>query len=562
MPSSLKKLGSHFFLYILAFVLLFSFAILLVLGVQTKRIKDNISDSFQEFSNYVNEESKDIVNENDNAFIKNYVDIEANTFTYILNQLKSDLQYLSDSLTLKYESYDNDKDYYLDIANDYIHKNKQNSFFKDDNKVKVFFHVGVDKNDDDFERSMHELKELTKALDLVVAATVTQSLPSPDRSTYIGSGKVEEIKNSLDVFDANIIIFNDALSPMQVRNLEKILDTEVMDRTGLILQIFAKRARTREARLQVEYAQLQYMLPRLVGMRSSLSRQGGGSGRLSNKGSGEKQLELDRRRIEQRSAELRRELKAVEKERDTQRGRRLNSDTPKISLVGYTNAGKSTIMNNLLKYYGGETSVEKQVLEKNMLFATLDTSVRKISPSGHKPFLLTDTVGFISELPHTLVNAFKSTLEEAKYADLILEIIDFSDPEYRFHMDVTRETLAEIGAGDVPVLYVFNKSDIVQKMQEEASQLVMTVPRSSDDRVYICAKEKDSLDELISVIEKKLKEGDTLCTLILPYSEGAVLNALNESANIESTEYLPEGIKLAVHLSSKNVAKYSCYRVL
>ena len=442
-------------------------------------------------------------------------------------------------------------------------KDTMHQIIQEEQEVRaILVGLNVDKNDDDFERSMHELKELTKALDLIVAATVTQSLPSPDRSTYIGSGKVEEIKNSLDVFDANIIIFNDALSPMQVRNLEKILDTEVMDRTGLILQIFAKRARTREARLQVEYAQLQYMLPRLVGMRSSLSRQGGGSGRLSNKGSGEKQLELDRRRIEQRSAELRRELKAVEKERDTQRGRRLNSDTPKISLVGYTNAGKSTIMNNLLKYYGGETSVEKQVLEKNMLFATLDTSVRKISPSGHKPFLLTDTVGFISELPHTLVNAFKSTLEEAKYADLILEIIDFSDPEYRFHMDVTRETLAEIGAGDVPVLYVFNKSDIVQKMQEEASQLVMTVPRSSDDRVYICAKEKDSLDELISVIEKKLKEGDTLCTLLLPYSEGAVLNALNESANIESTEYLPEGIKLAVHLSSKNVAKYSCYRVL
>ena len=442
-------------------------------------------------------------------------------------------------------------------------KDTMHQIIQEEQEVRaILVGLNVDKNDDDFERSMHELKELTKALDLVVAATVTQSLPSPDRSTYIGSGKVEEIKNSLDVFDANIIIFNDALSPMQVRNLEKILDTEVMDRTGLILQIFAKRARTREARLQVEYAQLQYMLPRLVGMRSSLSRQGGGSGRLSNKGSGEKQLELDRRRIEQRSAELRRELKAVEKERDTQRGRRLNSDTPKISLVGYTNAGKSTIMNNLLKYYGGEASVEKQVLEKNMLFATLDTSVRKISPSGHKPFLLTDTVGFISELPHTLVNAFKSTLEEAKYADLILEIIDFSDPEYRFHMDVTRETLAEIGAGDVPVLYVFNKSDIVQKMQEEASQLVMTVPRSSDDRVYICAKEKDSLDELISVIEKKLKEGDTLCTLLLPYSEGALLNALNESGNIESTEYLPDGIKLAVHLSSKNVAKYSCYRVL
>ena len=197
-------------------------------------------------------------------------------------------------------------------------KDTMHQIIQEEQEVRaILVGLNVDKNDDDFERSMHELKELTKALDLVVAATVTQSLPSPDRSTYIGSGKVEEIKNSLDIFDANIIIFNDALSPMQVRNLEKILDTEVMDRTGLILQIFAKRARTREARLQVEYAQLQYMLPRLVGMRSSLSRQGGGSGRLSNKGSGEKQLELARRRIEQRSAELRRELKSVEKERDT-----------------------------------------------------------------------------------------------------------------------------------------------------------------------------------------------------------------------------------------------------
>ncbi len=439
-------------------------------------------------------------------------------------------------------------------------KNTMHQIVEEVNIVRAIL-VGLNtgRSDDEFDRSMHELKELTKALEIEVAATVTQSLPSPDRSTYIGSGKVEEIQSSLDIFDANIIIFNDTLSPMQIRNLEKILDTEVIDRTGLILQIFARRAKTRESRLQVEYAQLQYMLPRLVGMRSSLSRQGGGSGRLSNKGSGEKQLELDRRRIEHRMSELRRDLEAVEKERDTQRGKRLNSGTPKISLVGYTNAGKSTIMNNLLRLYGGESFEDKQVLEKDMLFATLDTSVRKITAPGKRPFLLTDTVGFISELPHTLVKAFRSTLEEAKYADIILEIIDFSDPEYRFHMDVTKDTLAEIGAGDIPVIYVFNKSDLVQKEQHENNQLVMDIPRTVDDRAYICAKDKESLDSLIALIEKKLGEEDTSCNLLLPYSEGSILNMLNEAGKIHNTEYLPEGVKINVLLSSKEMAKYQEY---
>ena len=439
-------------------------------------------------------------------------------------------------------------------------KNEMHQIIEDTKQVRaILVGLNTEKNDDEFDRSMNELKELTKALDIKVVGVTTQNLPSPDRSTFVGSGKVEEIKNSIDVFDADIIIFNDDISPMQIRNLEKILDTEVIDRTGLILQIFAKRAKTRESRLQVEYAQLQYMLPRLVGMRSSLSRQGGGSGRLSNKGSGEKQLELDRRRIEHRMSELRRELENVEKERDTQRSRRLSSSEPKISLVGYTNAGKSTIMNNLLSLYGGENSEDKKVLEKDMLFATLDTSVRRISAPGHRPFLLTDTVGFISELPHTLVKAFRSTLEEAKYADLILEVIDFSDPEYRHHMDVTRDTLAEIGAGDIPVLYVFNKSDIVQDQQKEASQLVMDVPRVNDDRAYIYAKSKESLDALIDLIEETLKSGDTLCELLLPYSEGGILNAITSSSVVESTEYLPEGTKVVAHLSAKNAQKYAKY---
>ena len=431
---------------------------------------------------------------------------------------------------------------------------------KEEKKVRAIL-VGLDQggNDLEFERSMDELKELTRAIDIEVACTVTQSLPNPDRSTYIGSGKVEEIRNSLDVFEADIIIFNDTLSPMQIRNLEKALDTEVIDRTGLILQIFAKRAKTKEARQQVEYAQLQYMLPRLAHMRTSLSRQGGGSGRLSNKGSGEKQLELDRRRIEHRMAELRRDLSAIEKERDTQRGRRLRSGLPRISLVGYTNAGKSTIMNNLLRLYGGEGFDEKQVLEKDMLFATLDTSVRKISAPGHRPFLLSDTVGFISELPHALVKAFRSTLEEAKYADLLLQVIDFSDPEYRYHMDVTKETLAEIGAGDIPVIYVFNKSDVVQDEQEQSGQLVMPVPRSMDDRIYISAREDESLNTLIELIEKKLSENENDCEMLIPYSEGGILSLLTGKGVVKSSEYLEEGIKIVATLGSDDYNRYNAY---
>ncbi|MBQ9304930.1 MAG: GTPase HflX [Butyrivibrio sp.] len=438
------------------------------------------------------------------------------------------------------------------------HKMYEN--IKEEKKVRAIL-VGLDQggNDLDFERSMDELKELTKAIDINVACTDTQSLPNPDRSTYIGSGKVEEIRNSLDVFEADIIIFNDTLSPMQIRNLEKALDTEVIDRTGLILQIFAKRAKTKEARQQVEYAQLQYMLPRLAHMRTSLSRQGGGSGRLSNKGSGEKQLELDRRRIEHRMAELRRDLTAIEKERDTQRGRRLRSGLPRISLVGYTNAGKSTIMNNLLRLYGGEGFDEKQVLEKDMLFATLDTSVRKISAPGHRPFLLSDTVGFISELPHALVKAFRSTLEEAKYADLLLQVIDFSDPEYRYHMDVTKETLAEIGAGDIPVIYVFNKSDVVQDEQEQSGQLVMPVPRSMDDRIYISAREDESLNTLIELIEKKLSENENDCEMLIPYSEGGILSLLTGKGVVKSSEYLEEGIKIVATLGSDDYNRYNAY---
>jgi GTP-binding protein HflX len=414
-------------------------------------------------------------------------------------------------------------------------------------------------SESEFDRSMLELKELVKALDIEAALTVTQSLPSPDRSTFIGSGKVEEVRASLDMFDIDIVVFNDTLSPMQARNLEKELDTEVIDRTGLILQIFARRARTREACLQVEYAQLQYMLPRLAHMKTSLSRQGGGSGRLSNKGSGEKQLELDRRRIEHRMAELRRNLEDIQKERDTQRGRRLRSGVPQIALVGYTNAGKSTILNGLVNFYGASASEEKQVFEKDMLFATLDTSVRKIEPAGHRPFLLTDTVGFISDLPHALVKAFRSTIEEAKYADLLLEVIDFADPEHAHHMEVTQKTLQEIGAGDIPIIYVFNKSDVLRAEQIETGSFPVEYPKTTNDRVFISAKDKKSLDVLIEAIEQKLTEEEMQCELLIPYKDGGVLGELSSRKAVISTEYGESGILVKALLPEKDITKYSKY---
>ena len=425
--------------------------------------------------------------------------------------------------------------------------------------VLVGLNTGISSSD--FDRSMDELKELAAAIDIETALTVTQSLPSPDRSTYIGSGKVEEIAASLDMFDIDLVVVGGVLSPMQARNLEKALDTEVIDRTGLILQIFARRARTREACLRVEFAQLQYMLPRLAHMRTSLSRQGGGSGRLSNKGSGEKQLELDRRRIEHRMAELRRDLEGIKKERDTQRGRRMRSGLPEVALVGYTNAGKSTILNGLIDLYGVSGTEDKQVFEKDMLFATLDTSVRKIEPKDHRPFLLTDTVGFISELPHDLVKAFRSTIEEAKFADLLLEVIDFSDPEYRHHMEVTQQTLQEIGAGEIPVIYVFNKSDILQDEQIESGSLPIEFPRTGADRVYISAKDKDSLDALIEVIDKKFAEGETEVEMLLPYKEGAILGELNSRGIVKSSEYQEDGVLVKALLTAKDISKYERYMV-
>ena len=289
---------------------------------------------------------------------------------------------------------------------------------------------GTSLNKSCFDLAMAEMVSLVKACDMEPVGRIEQNMESPNTATYIGVGKVQEVREMVRALEADLVVFDNGLTPIQLRNLSRELDCPVMDRTTLILEIFSGRARTREARLQVEVARLQYMLPRLVGLHDALSRQGGASGAMSNKGTGEKKLELDRRKLEQRLTSMRRELEEIAGERETQRKKRAESGIPRVALVGYTNAGKSTIMNAMLEAYaeGEESKIsEKKVYEEDMLFATLDTTVRRIAPSDRNMFLLSDTVGFISNLPHSLVKAFRSTLEEVREADLLIQVIDYSD---------------------------------------------------------------------------------------------------------------------------------------
>lgn len=311
--------------------------------------------------------------------------------------------------------------------------------------------VGINnmEDEDDFDRSMEELERLAQACNMETVGILTQKLETVNNALYLGSGKVQELKEFAENIDADIIVFDNSLTPTQLRNLQQILKKPILDRTSLILDIFSERARTREAKLQVETAKLQYLLPRLVGMHEALSRQGGGSG-LANKGAGEKKLELDRRKIEHRLAELRRELEEVAEERETQRKKRLASSLPLVALVGYTNAGKSTLLNRMIDKYAGDES--KKVLEKDMLFATLETTVRKIELPDRRKFLLSDTVGFIHKLPPSLIKAFRSTLEEIKNADLLLHVIDYADKNYKKQIAVTEKTLEELGCASIPVI--------------------------------------------------------------------------------------------------------------
>lgn len=406
--------------------------------------------------------------------------------------------------------------------------------------------VGVNINDDDFENSMVELKELAYACNIEVLGKITQNLDVINNALYVGTGKVDEIKELAIELGATLVIFNDELTPSQLRNLQKIIDLPILDRTSLILEIFAIRAKSKEAKLQVEIAKLKYMLPRLVGLHSSLGRQGGGSS-LSNKGSGEKKLELDRRRIEDEISRLNKELKEIEKERKIRRRQRENSGIPLVSLAGYTNAGKSTLMNAFIDKYVEDKS--KKVEEKDMLFATLDTFVRKITLEDNKTFLLSDTVGFISKLPHNLIKAFRSTLEEIVESDLIIQVVDYSDENYIKHIEVTNETLKQIGVVDIPIIYVFNKSDLVTSK----------IPFVQDDKIYMSALRKVGIEELVKMIKEKVMNKYILTKFLIPYNEGAIITYLKDNATILNIDYDENGTIIELECKESDYNKYNKY---
>ena len=407
--------------------------------------------------------------------------------------------------------------------------------------------VGVDLNNDkNFDYSVEELKNLAEACSVQVVGVLTQKLERVNPACYIGTGKVDEVALLVEQNDANLVIFNDELSPSQIRNLEHGLQCKVIDRTILILDIFASRAKTREAQLQVEVAQLKYMMPRLIGLNASLSRQAGGIG---SKGPGEKKLELDRRRIEEQVHKLNKELDSLVLARQNQRKLRKRNSTPVVALVGYTNAGKSTTMNALLTVSNAQS--EKSVFEKNMLFATLETSTRHIQLPDNKQFLLTDTVGFVSKLPHQLVKAFRSTLEEVTEADLLLHVVDLSHPEFQTQIEITNKVLDELGVKEPPMVYVYNKADLVE---DEFTP-------STKEAVRISAKNLTNIDTLIDCIKSHIFQHYVKASFLIPYDRGNLVSYLNEHANVFDTEYLENGTLITVECSEHDAHRLAEYKV-
>ncbi len=397
--------------------------------------------------------------------------------------------------------------------------------------------VGVCVSDgDDTEVSLKELAELVKTAGAETVETVIQNRESVHPGTYVGKGKIEELGMLLALHDADGIVCDDELSPAQMKNLEDALQCKVMDRTMVILDIFAQHARTGEGKLQVELAQLKYRATRLIGSYSAMSRIGGGaagaSGGIGTRGPGEKKLEVDRRLIKARIAQLNRELEQVKKNREVARAMRERNRTPVIAIVGYTNAGKSTLLNTL---------TDAGVLEENKLFATLDTTTRILKLESKEEVLMTDTVGFIRKLPHHLVDAFRSTLEEAKYADMILHVVDASNPDYDAQMHIVYETLRNLGVKDKPVITAFNKQDLVVS-PEGCKDL------KADKVVRISAKHGQGLPELLAVITDLLREGKVYIETVISYAEGNKLALIRKYGELLSEEYVAEGTAIKAYV--------------
>ena len=390
--------------------------------------------------------------------------------------------------------------------------------------------VGVSEQDgDDAEDSLAELAELVKTAGASVAGTLIQKRELIHPGTYVGTGKVAEIAELLEHTGATGIVCDDELSPAQLKNLETMLNTKVMDRTLIILDIFAARATTSEGKIQVELAQLKYRLSRLTGLGRSMSRLGGGIG---TRGPGEKKLEIDRRLINDRIAQLNRELKEVVKHREIARAKRERNAVPVVAIVGYTNAGKSTLLNHL---------TDAEVLEEDKLFATLDPTARKlVLPSGLQ-IILVDTVGFVSRLPHHLVEAFKSTLEEAKYADYIIHVVDASNPQRDKQMYIVYETLDHLGVKNKKILTLFNKIDI--RTDDDPLQ-----DFRADHVLQISATENAGLDAVKDVLQEMLREDKIYIERVIPYAQAGVLQLVRNKGELVSEEYVPEGISIRAYV--------------
>ena len=399
---------------------------------------------------------------------------------------------------------------------------------------------------EDISYSMEELAGLAEADGVAVAGQMIQSLERPNTATLIGKGKVEELAELCRNMEADMVIFNDELSGVQLRNLEEALEVRVIDRTILILDIFADRAVSREGKLQVELAQLQYRMPRLTGFGRSLSRLGGGIG---TRGPGEKKLETDRRHIAGRIDDIKAELARIGKTRQVQRSGREKSQIPVVALMGYTNSGKSAIMNRLLQLSERE---DKTVSSQNMLFATLDTQHRKITLEQGSEFILIDTVGFVSRLPHSLVEAFKSTLEEVRYADLLIHVVDSSYENRDFYMEVTNKVIEQIGAGDKDQIVAYNKMDIAKSVPLDVS---------GHEAVYLSAKTGENIHVLVEKIREKIFGGRVEMTLLIPYQRGDITSYLCENAQIFSMEYEEEGTLLRGKLEREDALRYGSFAV-
>ena len=377
--------------------------------------------------------------------------------------------------------------------------------------------LGADSAD---EESLAELGALVETAGGEPVGTILQSREKPDPHSFIGEGKVEEVKRMVENSDATMVIFDNDLSPSQIRVLTELCGVQVLDRSGLILDIFAQRAKTKEGCLQVELAQYQYLLPRLVGMWTHLERQAGTSGKgpIGSKGPGETQLETDRRHIHRKIDKLKAELEEVRRVRGTQRQRRMKNEIPVVAIVGYTNAGKSTLLNAI---------TGAGIPANDRLFDTLDTTTRLLTVSDALDVVISDTVGFIRKLPHQLVEAFKATLEELEYADLLLHVIDVSNPEWREQARIVDELIRELGAEGIPCIRVYNKCDAAFTAQQEREK----------DAVYISARTGEGIPALLEAVDKRLDKGTKRVVIHLPYDKAGLLDGLYREAKVEGVEY-------------------------